>query len=96
MIADLQNQQAAQNSAPVPAPIPTSAPTPRLSKVHVTKPPDFDGNDYDTFKQVIEFYLLAACRDFAIEQDQILFILSHIKGGHVGIWAQNYQTNYID
>ena len=53
MIADLQNQQAtaaAQNPAPVPAPISASTPIPRTLKVYVTKPPNFNGNDYDTFK----------------------------------------------
>ena len=53
MITDLQNQQAvaaAQNPAPVPAPIPALASVPRPPKVYITKPPDFDGNDYDTFK----------------------------------------------
>ena len=59
MIADLQNQQAtvaAQNPILTLAP----APAPRPPKVYVTKPSDFDGNDYNTFKQVIGFYLLAA------------------------------------
>ena len=84
MIADLQNQQAAAATQnPVSTPAPVSAPTPRPSKVHVTKPPDFDSNDYNTFKRVIRFYLLAACWDFAIEQNQILFVFSHIKGGYV-------------
>ena len=63
IIADLQNQQAAaatQNSVPTPALVlaPTSALRP--PKVHIVKPPDFDSNNYDTFKQAIEFYLLAA------------------------------------
>ena len=63
MIADLQNQQvatAAQNPAPVPAPVPTPTSAPRPPKVYVTKPPDFNGNDYNTFKWVIGFYLLVA------------------------------------
>ena len=70
MIANLQNQQAAaaaQNPAPTPAPVPAPAPTPRLFKVHIAKPPNFDSNNYDTFKWVIGFYLLAAHQDFAIE-----------------------------
>ena len=99
MIANLQNQQAAaaaQNSAPILAPIPAFALIPRPSKVYITKSPDFDGNDYDTFKRAIEFYLLAAYRDFAIEQDQILFILLYMKGEHADTWAQNYQANYTD
>ena len=53
MIADLQNQQAtvaAQNPAPALASVPAPAPILRPPKVHITKPPDFDGNDYDTFK----------------------------------------------
>ena len=45
---------------------------------------------------MIGFYLLVAHQDFAVEQDQILFILSHMKGGHTDTWAQNYQANYID
>ena len=63
MIADLQNQQAAvaaQNPAPVLASVSTPASTLRPSKVHITKPPDFNSNDYNTFKQAIEFYLLVA------------------------------------
>ena len=53
MIADLQNQQAvaaAQNPAPILAPVsvPTSASRP--PKIYITKPPDFNSNDYDTFK----------------------------------------------
>ena len=90
MITNLQNQQAtaaAQNPAPIPAPVPAPAPAPRPLKVHVAKPPDFDGNDYDTFKQAIGFYLLVAHQDFTIEQDQILFVLSHMKGGHTSTWA---------
>ena len=45
---------------------------------------------------MIEFYLLAAHQDFAVEQDQILFVLSYMKEGYAGTWAQNYETNYID
>ena len=85
IIADLQNQQATaatQNPALIPASISAPAPAPRPPKVHVTKPPDFDGNDYNTFKWAIGFYLLAARRDFAIEQDQILFVLLYMKEGH--------------
>ena len=70
MIADLQNQQATvatQNPAPAPAPVLAPTLAPRPSKVYVIKPPNFDGNGYDTFKQAIGFYLLAACQDFAIE-----------------------------
>ena len=99
MIANLQNQQAtvaAQNPAPVLAPIPTPALTLRPSKVHVAKPHDFDSNNYNTFKRAIEFYLLAARQDFAIEQDQILFVLLYMKEGHASTQAQNYQANYID
>ena len=53
MITDLQNQQAiaaAQNPAPILAPIPAPAPVPKPPKVYVTKPPDFDSNNYNTFK----------------------------------------------
>ena len=88
MIADLQNQQATtatQNSTLALAPVLTSAFASRPPKVYVAKPPDFDSNDYNTFKQVIEFYLLAAHQDFVIEQDQILFILSHMKREYTGI-----------
>ena len=63
MIADLQNQQTttvAQNPAFIPASILALILIPRPPKVYITKPPDFDGNDYNTFKQVIGFYLLAA------------------------------------
>ena len=87
MIADLQNQQAAaaaQNPTFALAPIPAFASAPRPPEVYVAKPLNFNGNDYNTFKQTIGFYLLAACRDFAIEQDQILFVLSYIKEGHIG------------
>ena len=72
IIADLQNQQAtiaAQNPTLAPAPVFAPISALRPSKVHVVKPPDFDSNDYNTFKQVIEFYLLIAHQDFAIEQD---------------------------
>ena len=87
MITDLQNKQATvavQNPASILAPVLAPASTPRPSKVHITKPPDFDSNDYNTFKRAIKFYLLAAHWDFAIEQDQILFILSHMKGKYAG------------
>ena len=52
IIADLQNQQAAaaQNSTIIPAPIPAPALAPRPSKVYITKPSDFNSNDYNTFK----------------------------------------------
>ncbi|PAV17320.1 hypothetical protein PNOK_0738400 [Pyrrhoderma noxium] len=53
MIADLQNQQAtvaAQNPAPILAPVSASASAPRPPKVYIVKSPDFDGNDYNTFK----------------------------------------------
>ena len=86
MIADLQNQQAAaaaQNPALTLAPVSALRPP----KVHIIKPPDFDGNDYNTLKWVIGFYLLAAYWDFAIEQDQILFVLLYMKGGYAGTWA---------
>ena len=90
MIADLQNQQAtvaAQNPAPTLALISALASASRLSKVHIVKPPDFNSNNYNTFKQAIKLYLLAAHQDFAIEQDQILSILSHMKGKHIGTWV---------
>ncbi|PAV14927.1 hypothetical protein PNOK_0948000 [Pyrrhoderma noxium] len=80
------NQQAvvaAQNSASTPASIPAPTPIPRPSKVHVTKPLDFDSNDYDTFKRVIGFYLLAAYQDFAVEQDQILLNKAFIDPNQV-------------
>ena len=63
MIADLQNQQAtaaAQNPVLALAPALAPALVSRPPKVHITKPPNFDNNDYNTFKQAIEFYLLAA------------------------------------
>ena len=71
MIANLQNQQATtvQNPASTLAPILASAPVSRPPKVHIAKPPDFDGNNYNTFKRVVGLYLLAAYQDFAIEQD---------------------------
>ena len=53
MIADLQNQQAAvatQNPAPALASISALTPIPRPSKVYITKPLDFDSNNYNTFK----------------------------------------------
>ena len=53
MIADLQNQQATtttQNSALIPALISTSISAPKPLKVYIAKPPDFDDNDYNTFK----------------------------------------------
>ena len=99
MIADLQNQQATaatQNSAPTPAPIPAPALVLSPLKVYIIKPSDFNSNDYDIFKQVIGFYLLAAHQDFAIKQDQILFVLLYIKREHAGTQAQNYQANFID
>ena len=63
MIADLQNQQAAttaQNPALILVSIPTPISIPKPLKVYIAKSPDFDGNDYNTFKWVIGFYLLAA------------------------------------
>ena len=61
MIADLQNQQAtAQNSISVSASIPISTPALRPLKVHITKPLDFDSNNYNIFKQAVGLYLLAA------------------------------------
>ena len=63
MIVDLQNQQAitaAQNPAPISVSVSALASAPRTLKVYVIKPLDFDSNDYNTFKQAIEFYLLAA------------------------------------
>ena len=53
MITDLQNQQAtaaAQNSTPTLAPVSTSAFASRPPKVYIVKPPDFDSNNYNTFK----------------------------------------------
>ena len=53
MIANLQNQQAittAQNFDSIPAPISASTSALRTLKVYITKPSDFNGNDYDTFK----------------------------------------------
>ena len=53
MIADLWNQQAvttAQNSALIPAPVLTLISAPKPFKVYIAKPPDFDSNDYNTFK----------------------------------------------
>ena len=70
MIANLQNQQATaatQNSAPTPASVPISTSTPKPPKVHIAKPPDFNSNNYDIFKQAIRFYLLVAHQDFAVE-----------------------------
>ena len=53
MIANLQNQQAAaatQNPASTPALVSVPAFAPRPPKVYVAKPPDFDSNNYNTFK----------------------------------------------
>ena len=52
-LQQLIEQQAAitaQNPALIPALVSTSISAPKPLKVYITKPPDFNGNDYNTFK----------------------------------------------
>ena len=70
-------------------------PAPR-AKVHVAKPEPFDGKDYDAFIRAVTTYIRAAKADFPDDESQALFVLSFMKGGHAGVWAENYLESAYD
>jgi hypothetical protein len=74
-------------------PTPTNVPIPTEKKSlnkYIAKPDDFDGKDYRRFELQIRIYLTANHEVIKEDQEKILFVLSHMKGGTTGPWAENW------
>jgi hypothetical protein len=73
---------------PTPTPV-IHLPTPQPCQLLVTKLNDFDGKDYKLFHCQCMIYMMANRDNFVTSEDKILFILSYMKGGLAGQWAEN-------
>src|SRR5205823_4732541 len=79
-----------EEAPPAPAPTPiVHLPTPSPRQSLVAKPSDFDGKDYKLFRRQCAIYMMANRDNFVTSEDKILFILSYMKGGLAGQWAEN-------
>lgn len=74
--------------APTPTPI-VHLPTPQPRQSLVAKLNDFDGKDYKLFRRQCTIYMMANRDNFITSKDKILFVLSYMKGGLAGQWAEN-------
>src|SRR4051812_35678472 len=84
------NTSFGEEALPAPAPTPTvRLPTPQPCQSLVAKPSDFDGKDYKLFRRQCAIYMMANRDNFVTSEDKILFILSYMKGGLAGQWAEN-------
>jgi hypothetical protein len=74
-------------AAAAPTPVVRLPPTPRQSLV--AKPTDFDGKDYKLFRRQCAIYMMANRDNFVLDEEKVLFVLSYMKGGLAGQWAEN-------
>lgn len=54
------------------------------------KPEPFDGTNYKDFIRTVHIYLSAYASSYALSSHKILFVLSLMRRGLAGEWAQNY------
>src|SRR5258707_5004642 len=87
-VAALQAQLARHSQSP-PPPQPSAAPVPTPKPPKVVTPSPFSGtqDDLDCFKAECSLYLSMRHSKFLDECSNILFVLSHMKGGTAGPWA---------
>src|SRR3954468_23345570 len=79
-----------EEAPPAAAPTPiVYLPTPSPRQSLVAKPNDFDGKDYKLFQCQCAIYMMANQDNFVTSKDKILFVLSYMKGGLAGQWAEN-------
>src|SRR5258705_6667418 len=87
-IAALQAQLTHHSWSP-PPPQPRAAPPPPPKPPKVSAPSPFSGaqDNLDCFKAKCSLYLSMRQSEFLDKCSNILFILSHMKGGSAGPWA---------
>lgn len=78
-----------QNPPPVVAPAAPPAAA-RSTKDLAVKPEAFDGKRYKDFIRTVDVYIRANRANFTDDETKILFILSLMREGLAGAWAQNY------
>src|SRR5713101_1886055 len=62
------------------------------------KPFYFDGMHvcYQSWRVACTLYLHANSKDINMDEQQIIFMLSYMQGGHVGAWKDHYTLkNYV-
>lgn len=62
----------------------------------VEKPSDFDGTDFDSFLRQVSLYLVANRNAITIDEDKIIFVLSFMKKGLAGQWAENFYGRILE
>src|SRR3954470_8781172 len=50
---------------------------------------DFYGKDYKLFRRQCAIYMMANRDNFVLDEEKVLFVLSYMKGGLAGQWAEN-------
>src|SRR3954470_2969349 len=50
---------------------------------------DFYGKDYKLFRRQCAIYMMANRDNFVLDEEKVLFVLSYMKGGLTGQWAEN-------
>lgn len=80
---------------PTPTPV-VRFPTPAPRQSLVARPSDFDSKDYKLFRRQYAIYIMANRDSFVTDEEKILFILSCMKGGLAGQWAENEHEKIIE
>src|SRR4051812_7159228 len=73
---------------PVLTPI-VHLPNPAPQQSLVAKPLDFNGKHYKLFHHQYAIYMMANWDSFMTDKERVLFVLSYMKGGLAGQWAEN-------
>src|SRR4051812_19907304 len=79
-----------EEAPPAPAPTPIIyLPASQSQQSLVTKPTDFNSKDYKLFHRQCAIYMMANRDSFILDEERVLFVLSYMKGGLAGQWAEN-------
>ena len=90
-IQALRGQLRKLSSSATPSPAFSSTTHSAPSKNLAVKPDPFDGKDYKGFIRTVKIYFAAYSSTFALDDERrILYVLSLMRGGLAGTWAENY------
>lgn len=84
------DQYEEETNTPVQINTSTAPPPPPKKRSHVAKPDDFTGKDWDKFMRQIMLYIAANKADFDTNESKVLFVLTYMKDGLAGQWANNF------
>lgn len=80
-----------QNPLQAPAVVaPAAPPAAARTKDLAVKPEAFDGKRYKDFIRTVDVYIRANRANFTDDKTKVLFVLSLMREGLAGAWAQNY------